>query len=52
MAAEEIPAWPVETDPGDVLVWSFRTFHASFHGREGRRSFFLTFSATDESESP
>lgn len=42
--AEEIPSWTINNDPGDVLVWSFRTFHASFHGREGRRSFFLAFS--------
>jgi len=42
--AEEIPSWTLDNDPGDVLVWSFRTFHASFHGREGRRSFFLAFS--------
>jgi hypothetical protein len=46
--AEAIPSWAVETDPGDVLVWSFRTFHASFHGRERRRGFFLTFSTTGE----
>jgi hypothetical protein len=42
--AEEIPSWTLDNDPGDVLVWSFRTLHASFHGREGRRSFALTFS--------
>jgi len=42
--AEDIPSWTVDNDPGDVLVWSFRTFHASFHGRDGRRSFFLAFS--------
>ena len=46
--AEAIPSWAVETDPGDVLVWSFRTFHASFHGQERRRGFFLTFSTTGE----
>lgn len=42
--AEDVPSWTLDNDPGDVLVWSFRTFHASFHGREGRRSFFLAFS--------
>jgi hypothetical protein len=42
--AEAIPAWTLENEPGDVLVWSFRTIHASFHGREGRRSFALAFS--------
>lgn len=42
--AEDIPSWTLDNEPGDVVVWSFRTIHASFHGREGRRSFALTFS--------
>lgn len=42
--AEAIPSWTLENEPGDVLVWNFRTIHASFRGREGRRSFALTFS--------
>jgi hypothetical protein len=46
--AEEVPSWTVETDPGDILVWSFRTFHASFHGPEARRGFFLTFSTSED----
>jgi len=52
--ADAIPAWTVENEPGDVIVWSFRTIHASFHGREGRRSFALTFStlAGDTRERP
>ena len=50
--AEEIPCWTLDTDPGDVLVWSFRTFHASFHGREGRRSFFLAFSTPEGAPAP
>lgn len=45
---EEIPSWTIDSEPGDVLVWSFRTIHASFHGRDGRRSMALTFSALPE----
>jgi hypothetical protein len=39
----ELPAVPIETDPGDVIALDFRTLHASFHGPEGRRLFTLNF---------
>jgi hypothetical protein len=39
----ELPAVPVETDPGDVIALDFRTVHASFHGPAGRRLFTLNF---------
>jgi ectoine hydroxylase-related dioxygenase (phytanoyl-CoA dioxygenase family) len=41
--ADQIPSWTVETDPGDVICWNFRTFHATFHGFEGRRLFSMTY---------
>jgi hypothetical protein len=41
--ADEIPCWVVETDPGDLLCWNFRTFHATFHGFEKRRLFSMTY---------
>ncbi len=46
--ADEIPSYVVENDPGDVLLWDFRTFHASFHGADRRRSFALVFSDAAE----
>jgi hypothetical protein len=40
---EDIPAWTLESEPGDVIVWNFRTIHASFNGGERRRLFSLNF---------
>jgi hypothetical protein len=45
VSADEIPSWSLETEPGDVLVWNFRTLHASFNGGERRRSFSICFRA-------
>jgi ectoine hydroxylase-related dioxygenase (phytanoyl-CoA dioxygenase family) len=50
--ADEIPAWTLDNEPGDLVIWSFRTVHASFHGRDGRRSMHLTFSALADEQSP
>ena len=41
--ASEIPCWTVESDPGDLVCWNFRTFHATFHGFQQRRLFSMTF---------
>ncbi|GAB5450188.1 MAG: hypothetical protein Hals2KO_05160 [Halioglobus sp.] len=35
--ADALPATPIETQPGDVIVLNFRTVHASFAGSEKRR---------------
>jgi hypothetical protein len=40
---DEIPSYPLETDPGDLVVWSFRTVHASFGGDARRRLFSINF---------
>ena len=40
---DEIPSYVVETDPGDLVVWSFRTIHASFGGDARRRLFSMSF---------
>jgi ectoine hydroxylase-related dioxygenase (phytanoyl-CoA dioxygenase family) len=48
VSVDEIPCWTIENEPGDVIVWSFRTIHASFHGRDGRRSISLTYSAVPQ----
>jgi ectoine hydroxylase-related dioxygenase (phytanoyl-CoA dioxygenase family) len=39
----ELPSVVLETDPGDVVVWDFRTIHASFYGRKRRRLFSINF---------
>ena len=39
----ELPSVVLETDPGDVVVWDFRTIHASFHGSKRRRLFSINF---------
>jgi hypothetical protein len=35
----EVPAYPIESDPGDVLLFNHRTLHASFGGGSERRMF-------------
>jgi hypothetical protein len=40
---DEIPSYVLETDPGDLVVWSFRTIHASFGGDARRRLFSMSF---------
>jgi ectoine hydroxylase-related dioxygenase (phytanoyl-CoA dioxygenase family) len=50
VGVDQLPCWTIDNEPGDVLVWSFRTIHASFHGRDGRRSLSLTFSGVGDDE--
>lgn len=44
VAIDEIPSYAVEVEPGDLVVGSFRTLHASFGGGAGRRLFTVNFS--------
>ncbi|MDZ7783049.1 MAG: phytanoyl-CoA dioxygenase family protein [Halioglobus sp.] len=39
----DIPSITVESSPGDLIVWNFRTIHASYHGGERRRLFSMNF---------
>jgi hypothetical protein len=39
----EIPSWTLENEPGDLIVWNFRTIHGSFNGGERRRIFSINF---------
>ena len=39
----ELPSVALETDPGDIVVWDFRTIHASFYGGTRRRLFSINF---------
>ena len=43
IADEDVPSWAVETDPGDLTMWSYRTIHASFGGGIRRRLFSVSF---------
>ncbi len=39
----DIPSVTVESKPGDLIIWNFRTIHGSYHGGERRRLFSLNF---------
>jgi hypothetical protein len=39
----EIPSITVESLPGDLIIWNFRTIHGSYNGGERRRLFSLNF---------
>lgn len=39
----EIPSITIESSPGDLIIWNFRTIHGSYHGGERRRLFSLNF---------
>ncbi|MGZ4729265.1 MAG: phytanoyl-CoA dioxygenase family protein [Acidimicrobiales bacterium] len=40
---DEIPSVAVPSRPGDLILLNFRTMHATFNGRDGRRLFTLNF---------
>jgi hypothetical protein len=39
----DIPSYTVESEPGDVIVWNYRTIHGSYHGGARRRLFSISF---------
>ncbi|MEZ5502553.1 MAG: phytanoyl-CoA dioxygenase family protein [Halioglobus sp.] len=39
----DIPSITVESSPGDLIIWNFRTIHGSYNGGERRRLFSLNF---------
>lgn len=43
VAPDELPAYVLETEPGDCVVWDYRTIHASFGGKNRRRLLSLNF---------
>lgn len=40
---DEIPSVVLDSEPGDLLMWNYRTIHASFGGSERRRLFSISF---------
>jgi len=51
VAGSEIPAYPLESCPGDVVFFNQALFHSSYGGRAGRRMFTLNFGSKPTSES-
>jgi ectoine hydroxylase-related dioxygenase (phytanoyl-CoA dioxygenase family) len=43
IAGGDIPSITVESKPGDLIIWNFRTIHGSYNGGERRRLFSLNF---------
>ena len=43
IAGGKIPSITVESAPGDLIIWNFRTIHGSYNGGERRRLFSLNF---------
>ncbi len=41
----DVPAYALDSQPGDVVFFDHRTWHASFGGRTGRRMFTMNFAA-------
>jgi ectoine hydroxylase-related dioxygenase (phytanoyl-CoA dioxygenase family) len=39
----DIPAVVLESDPGDLILWDYRTIHASYYGNVRRRLFSVSF---------
>ena len=44
----EVPSVPLESQPGDVVMFDQRLFHASYGGSAGRRMFTLNFTRKPE----
>jgi hypothetical protein len=42
---DEVPSYAIESVPGDMVLWNYRTVHASFGGGPGRRLLSLNYRA-------
>lgn len=50
LRGEQLPHWPLPSEPGDVVVWDFRILHSSYGRTEPRRKFALNFFSGPEAE--
>ena len=50
VAPRELPCFPLESQPGDVVFFNQNLWHAAFGGRTGRRMFTMNFSAKPTEE--
>ncbi len=51
VSASEIPSFPLESQPGDLVFFNQNLWHASFGGKTGRRMFTFNFGAAPQSAS-
>jgi ectoine hydroxylase-related dioxygenase (phytanoyl-CoA dioxygenase family) len=51
VAPREIPCFPLESQPGDVVFFNQNLWHSAFGGRTGRRMFTMNFAAQPAEES-
>jgi hypothetical protein len=50
VGGSDIPSFPLESRPGDVVFFNQGVFHASYGGKTGRRMFTLNFGAKPKAE--
>ena len=50
VAGVDVPAFPLESEAGDVVFFSENLWHGSFGGRPGRRMFTLIYSANPDTD--
>ena len=50
VSGAELPSFPLESEPGDVVFFDQNLWHAAFGGRTGRRMFTLNFFARPETD--
>jgi ectoine hydroxylase-related dioxygenase (phytanoyl-CoA dioxygenase family) len=48
----DVPSTALDSDPGDVIVWDFRTIHASYYGGMRRRLLSLNFREVPDRTDP
>ena len=51
IASRDVPAYALDSEPGDVVFFNHRTWHASFGGTTGRRMFALNYKAKPKTDS-
>ena len=50
MAPSEVPSFAIESQPGDVVVFTEALLHASFGGRDGRHQHAISFMANPKTD--
>ena len=50
VGGSEIPSFPLESKPGDVVCFDYGTLHASYGGKAGRRMFTMCFASEPTSD--
>ena len=50
VSPKEIPSYPIQSDPGDLIVFTESVVHAAFGGRDGRHQHAINFCEYPKSE--